>query len=63
MRRLAILALAALTLAACHSEPDFDERYDAASKKIREKAADIDARIAGTGSPESEAALVDDGKS
>ncbi|SLJ87908.1 hypothetical protein [Novosphingobium mathurense] len=61
MHRNAILGLALLFLAACHGEPDFDERYDAASQKIRDKAADIDARISGTGTPEAEVAQEDQG--
>lgn len=47
-----VLLLAALT--ACSSEPDFDERYDAASAKITQTARDIDSRIAGTEAPASE---------
>lgn len=38
--------LALLVLAACQSEPDFDERYDDAAANIHERAAAIDAEIA-----------------
>jgi PBP1b-binding outer membrane lipoprotein LpoB len=47
---LPVLALAAL-LGGCKREPDFDERYDAASKSIVDKAKAIDAQVAGTGAP------------
>lgn len=52
VRRLIVpvLALAAL-LAGCKREPDFDERYDAASQSIVEKAKAIDAQVAATGIP------------
>jgi uncharacterized lipoprotein len=43
MRVLAVLALA--MLAACHSEPSFDERYNAAEKQIRDTASEIDAEL------------------
>ena len=48
--RAAFLLLLA-GLGACSSEPDFDERYGAASARITETAHDIDASIAGTGVP------------
>ncbi|HUD29383.1 MAG TPA: hypothetical protein VMQ93_10965 [Novosphingobium sp.] len=53
MRRastIVLLAVAAL-LAGCNSEPDFDERYDSASRTIVDKAKAIDAEIASTGAP------------
>jgi PBP1b-binding outer membrane lipoprotein LpoB len=55
MRRivLPVLVLAAL-LGGCQREPDFDERYDAASKTIVDKAKAIDAQVAGTGTPPDE---------
>lgn len=40
-----------LSLAGCTNEPDFDERYDAASARIQAAAQDIDAQIAATGAP------------
>jgi len=43
MKRLSIIAL--LLLFACKAEPDFDERYEAAEKKIRETADEIDAEL------------------
>lgn len=54
-RALPVAMAALLALAACHREPDFDERYDAASAKISQAAADIDAQIAGTSAPPTEA--------
>lgn len=54
-RTAAVMALQvlALTLAAsgCKREPDFDERYDTASKAIVDKAKAIDSQIVGTGVP------------
>ena len=45
--RAAVLAAGVLCLlTACQQEPDFDERYEATEKKIREKAAELDADIA-----------------
>ena len=44
----------ALTLAACKREPDFDERYKTASEKIGRTAREIDAQVAGTGTPATE---------
>lgn len=44
MRRLALLL--PLLLAACHQEPDFDERYDKAAKEIEGRARTMDADIA-----------------
>ncbi|MCT2401075.1 hypothetical protein [Novosphingobium mangrovi (ex Huang et al. 2023)] len=62
MRRLAYRARAtlaaltfALTLAACKREPDFNERYEAASAKVTQTAREIDDRIAATGVPEPDA--------
>ena len=50
MRRAARAAMFAAgslcLLTACQQEPDFDERYEAAEKNIREKAAELDADIA-----------------
>ena len=44
MRRIAALAL--LTLAACSSEPDFDERFEKAEAETRQLATEIDAELA-----------------
>lgn len=44
MRRLPILA--ALLLAACHSEPSFDERFDKASQEVEARARAMDADVA-----------------
>lgn len=44
------LALAAL-LSGCKREPTFEERYKAANKTIVDRAKQIDAQIAATGSP------------
>ena len=35
-----------LLLAACHQEPDFDDRYDKAAKEIEARAKTMDADIA-----------------
>ncbi|MFT4054455.1 MAG: hypothetical protein QM681_08100 [Novosphingobium sp.] len=43
-------ALAAL-LGGCKREPTFEERYKAANKTIVDRAKEIDAQIAATGSP------------
>lgn len=51
---LPVLALA-LSLGGCKREPDFDERYDTASKAIVEKAKVIDRQISGTGVPPADA--------
>lgn len=40
MRWTVILMFA--VIAACSSEPDFDERYDRAEEEIRDKAAELD---------------------
>lgn len=44
------LALA-LTLAGCKREPDFNERYDTATKSIVDRAKEIDSQIQATGVP------------
>lgn len=51
-----LFALTAVTaLAACgRREPDFDERYKATNARISEKAAEIDARITASGTPQTE---------
>jgi hypothetical protein len=46
MRRAALLL--PLLLAACHQEPDFDERYDKAAKEVEMRARAMDADIAET---------------
>ncbi|MCW0196963.1 hypothetical protein [Sphingopyxis sp.] len=46
MRRAALLL--PLLLAACHQEPDFDDRYDMAAKEIEARAKAMDADIAET---------------
>ena len=43
--RLPVLAMLALALGACQSEPDFDERYSDAEQKIRKTASDIDGQL------------------
>ena len=43
MRWLSVLAFA--LLAACQSEPAFDDRYDAAEEEIRKTAKQIDQEI------------------
>jgi hypothetical protein len=45
-RGAAAAGMLCLLLAACQQEPDFDERYQAAQKKIREKAVEIDSALA-----------------
>jgi len=45
-RAVALAAGLLCLLSACQDEPDFDERYQAAEKKVREKAAELDADIA-----------------
>jgi PBP1b-binding outer membrane lipoprotein LpoB len=59
MRRFVVplLALVAI-LGGCKREPDFDERYDNASKAIVEKAKAIDSQIAATGAPPVEAEAI-----
>ncbi|MBC7160119.1 MAG: hypothetical protein H5U21_08745 [Porphyrobacter sp.] len=42
----AALLLAAILLAGCRQEPDFDERYDKAQAAIRARAAAIDRDLA-----------------
>ncbi|WP_177198411.1 hypothetical protein [Novosphingobium sp. CF614] len=54
MPALSFVLPLALSIAACKREPDFDERYDAANTKVRQTAQEIDARIAGTGTPPDE---------
>lgn len=51
---LPLLAIVAV-LGGCNREPDFDERYDSASRTIVEKAKAIDAQIAATGAPSASA--------
>lgn len=46
MRRAALLL--PLLLAACHQEPDFDDRYDRAAKEVEARARAMDADIAET---------------
>jgi len=41
-----MVLLLPLLLAACHSEPAFDERYDKAAKEIEARAKAMDANIA-----------------
>jgi hypothetical protein len=43
-------------LCACKREPTFDERYDAATRKIVDKAKAIDAQVSGAPAPESSGA-------
>ncbi|PNU06153.1 hypothetical protein [Novosphingobium guangzhouense] len=56
--RIALLAAlgAVVLLSACKREPTFDERYDTANKAIVDRAKQIDAQIAGTGTPPAESA-------
>jgi len=46
MRRAVLLL--PLLLAACHQEPDFDDRYDKAAKEVEARARAMDADIAET---------------
>ena len=39
------VAVLCLALAACSSEPTFDERYEAAEERITEKANELDAEL------------------
>lgn len=48
MRRILIVAACVASLAACHKEPTFDERYDTARETIGQRAKEIDAQISGT---------------
>ena len=41
-----LLLLSMVLLAACHKEPDFEERYDKAAKEIEARAQAMDADIA-----------------
>ena len=54
MRQALILFAPVLALAACKQEPSFDERYDATSKQIGEKAERLDDEL--ENAPETEAA-------
>lgn len=54
MRRALFLFASVLALAACKLEPSFDERYDATSKQIGEKAERLDEEL--ENAPETEAA-------
>ncbi|GFE74223.1 hypothetical protein [Novosphingobium sp. TCA1] len=54
MRRAFFVLAGAAALSACHKEPSFEERYDAASEKIEQRAKAIDAQISGTGTPPAE---------
>lgn len=52
MRTFACALLgAAVMLGACSREPDFDERYEQASRTIVDRAKAIDAQITATGAP------------
>ncbi|RDC61284.1 hypothetical protein HME9302_02505 [Alteripontixanthobacter maritimus] len=42
MRQVAVLLGFALVLSGCDSEPDFDERFEAAQAEIEEKAESIE---------------------
>lgn len=56
LRPIVLALTLAMALTACGKrQPDFDERYDAASARISEAATDIDTRIAASGSPQGEA--------
>ena len=46
MRRLGLLLVPLLLLAACEKEPDFDERYDKTAKEIEARAKAMDTDIA-----------------
>ena len=45
MRRWAALIVGTLVLAGCDSEPDFDDRFEAAQAEIEEKAQSIEADL------------------
>jgi PBP1b-binding outer membrane lipoprotein LpoB len=50
MRRLIVpVVTLAAVLGGCSREPDFDERYNSASRTIVERAKAIDSQIAATG--------------
>lgn len=51
MRKTGLLWMCLLAISGCRREPDFDQRYDAANRKMRNMAEQIDAQIAGTGTP------------
>jgi len=44
--RAATAAGLLILASACREEPDFDERYQAAQEKIRDKAAELDKQLA-----------------
>lgn len=50
MHRSGFAIAALLLVAACQSEPSFEERYGSAEQEIRERAAGIDADLARQGS-------------
>lgn len=50
------LLLVAGLLAGCERKPDFDARYADASKQIEQRAREIDASIAASGTPATEGA-------
>lgn len=47
MRGAAMLIGLSVSLCACQSEPDFDERYTDAEKAIQQRAAEIDEDLQG----------------
>jgi hypothetical protein len=55
VRWAALVSLCPLlvSLCACKREPTFDERYDAATRKIVDKAKAIDAQVSGAPASES----------
>lgn len=56
MRRAVFLLTAPLLLAACHKEPDFEERYHKAAEEIEARAKAMDADIAKSGAVASDGA-------
>ncbi|EIZ80151.1 hypothetical protein WSK_1184 [Novosphingobium sp. Rr 2-17] len=47
MRTVLVLVATSLALVGCKREPDFAERYDAASSQIKQTAKEIDAQVSG----------------
>lgn len=51
MRRIALVLVIACAVAGCKREPGFDERYEAASRKIVDRAKAIDDQVVASGIP------------
>lgn len=59
MSRLMALLVLVASISGCKREPTFDERYDAATKTIVDRAKAIDAQVSGTDAPPSDASSAD----